>query len=319
MVVGGAANATLGAGLGLKPEHFVEAERCVAGGLWFEVHPENYMVDGGPRLKWLERIRAAHPLSFHGVGSSLAGSEPPNEDHMARLARLVERFEPTLVSEHLAWSTFEGRYRPDLLPVPRDGEALELAVTNVSRLQDRLRRRVAIENPSHYLDLPHEYDEIEFLKLLAERSGCALLLDINNVYVGAANIGFDANAYVDAFPALLVAEVHLAGHRFDASGLAIDSHDAAVAGPVWALYRRLIDRIGPRPTLIERDGNVPAFDDLMAERTIAESTLARPTPARSVRAPSAIAQTVLAGSAFTQSASDRPSLEPSAISQEHVA
>ena len=297
-MVGGAVNATPAAGLGLKPEHFVEAERCVADGLWFEVHPENYMVDGGPRLKWLKRIRAAHPLSFHGVGSSLAGSELPNEDHMARLARLVERFEPALVSEHLAWSTFEGRYRPDLLPVPRDGEALDLAVTNVSRLQDRLRRRVAIENPSHYLDLPHEYDEIEFLTLLAERSGCALLLDVNNVYVGASNVGFDARAYVDAFPARHVAEVHLAGHRFDASGLAIDSHDAAVAEPVWALYRRLIERIGPRPTLIERDGNVPAFDELMAERAVAQSLLAR----------SAVAQSPSTQSVFAQSLAGRPAI-----------
>ena len=268
-----ATNTTLSAGLGLKPEHFVEAERRVAGGLWFEVHPENYMVDGGPRLKWLERIRTAHPLSFHGVGLSLAGSEPPNEDHMARLARLVDRFEPALVSEHLAWSTFDGRYRPDLLPVPRTAESLAVAVANVARLQERLRRRVAIENPSHYLELPHEYDEVDYLTRLAERSGCALLLDVNNVYVGATNVGFDADAYIDAFPAGLIAEIHLAGHRHDPSGLAIDSHDAPIAEPVWALYRRLIDRIGGRPTLIERDGNVPAFDELMTERAIAQTTL----------------------------------------------
>ena len=268
-----ATNTALSAGLGLKPEHFVEAERRVAGGLWFEVHPENYMVDGGPRLKWLERIRAAHPLSFHGVGLSLAGSEPPNEDHMARLARLVDRFEPALVSEHLAWSTFDGRYRPDLLPVPRTAESLAVAVANVARLQERLRRRVAIENPSHYLELPHEYDEVDYLTRLAERSGCALVLDVNNVYVGATNVGFDAEAYIDAFPAGLVAEIHLAGHRHDPSGLAIDSHDAPIAAPVWALYRRLIDRIGGRPTLIERDGNVPTFDELMTERAIAQTTL----------------------------------------------
>jgi len=272
-MLGDATNVGLSAGLGLKPEHFADAACRVAGGLWFEVHPENYMVDGGPRLKWLERIRAAHPLSFHGVGLSLAGCESLDEDHLARLARLVDRFEPALVSEHLAWSTFDGRYRPDLLPVPRNDESLAIAVTNVSRLQERLARRVAIENPSHYLELPHEYDEVDYLTLLAERSGCALLLDVNNVYVGATNLGFDAGAYVDAFPARHVAEIHLAGHRYDPSGLAIDSHDAPVAEPVWALYRRLIDRIGPRPTLIERDGNVPAFEALMAERAIAHDVL----------------------------------------------
>jgi uncharacterized protein (UPF0276 family) len=268
-----ATNTNFAAGLGLKPAHFGEAERRVAGGLWFEVHPENYMVDGGPRLKWLERIRTAHPLSFHGVGLSLAGSEPPNEDHMARLARLVDRFEPALVSEHLAWSTFDGRYRPDLLPVPRTAESLAVAVANVARLQERLRRRIAIENPSHYLELPHEYDEVDYLTRLAERSGCALLLDVNNVYVGATNVGLDADAYIDEFPANHIAEIHLAGHRHDPSGLAIDSHDAPIAEPVWALYRRLIDRVGARPTLIERDGNVPTFDQLMTERTIAQTML----------------------------------------------
>jgi uncharacterized protein (UPF0276 family) len=270
---GDATSATLSAGLGLKPEHFADAERRVADGLWFEVHPENYMVDGGPRLKWLERIRAEHPLSFHGVGSSLAGCEPPNEEHMARFARLVDRFEPALVSEHLAWSTFDGRYRPDLLPVPRNDESLAFAVANVSRLQDRLHRRVAIENPSHYLNLPHDYGEIEFLTLLAQRSGCALLLDVNNVYVGARNLGFDAARYIDTFPARYVAEIHLAGHRDDPCGLAIDSHDAPVAEPVWALYRRLIVRIGPRPTLIERDAEVPAFEELMTERSMAHDVL----------------------------------------------
>ena len=270
---GDAMSGGLSAGVGLKPEHYADAEHRVADGLWFEVHPENYMVDGGPRLKWLERIRARHPLSFHGVGLSLAGSEAPNEQHLARFARLVERFEPVLVSEHLAWSTFNGRYRPDLLPVPRTAESLAIAVANVSCVQERLRRRVAIENPSHYLSLPHEYDEIDFLTQLAERSGCALLLDVNNVYVSATNLGFDAGRYIDAFPGRYVAEVHLAGHRRDPSGLAIDSHDAPIDDAVWALYQRLIERIGPRPTLIERDSNLPSFDELVAERAIAHTAL----------------------------------------------
>jgi uncharacterized protein (UPF0276 family) len=263
------------AGIGLKPEHFAEAERRVADGLWFEVHPENYMIDGGPRLRALERIRANAELSLHGVGMSLAGAEPPDAVHLERLARLVARFAPIRVSEHLAWSAFAGRYRPDLLPVPRTSAALDAAVANVSRVQDRLGRPIAIENPSHYVPLLHEYDEIDYLNELARRSGCALLLDVNNVYVSAANLGFDAQRYVDAFPAERVAEVHLAGHRLDAGGLRIDSHDAPIDEAVWALYRRLIERIGPRPTLIERDANIPPFEELLHERAIADRVLNR--------------------------------------------
>jgi len=268
---------TPSAGLGLKPSHYAEALAAPADGLWFEVHPENYMVAGGPRLRWLEAIRARHPLSLHGVALSLASDAEPDAAQLARFAALVRRFEPALVSEHLAWSASQGAYLPDLLPFPRTSEALARVAANVGRVQDALGRRIAIENPSHYLALEgHDWDEIDFLAELASRSGCGLLLDVNNVFVSARNLGGSAQATIDAFPGELVMEVHLAGHSADpALGpvLLVDSHDAPVAPEVWALYERLIARIGPRPTLIERDGNLPAFAELMAERARAQSVL----------------------------------------------
>ncbi len=268
------------AGLGLKPQHYAEALAAPADGLWFEVHPENYMVAGGPRLAWLEAIRARHPLSLHGVALSLAADEDPDRAQLARLAELVRRFDPALVSEHLAWSTWRGAYLPDLLPFPRTDEALARIAANVGRTQDTLRRRIAIENPAHYLRLDgHAWDEIDFLAELARRTGCGLLLDVNNVYVGARNLGHSAEAYLDAFPGELVVEIHLAGHSPDpklGAALLIDSHDAPIAPEVWALYTRLIERIGPRPTLIERDDNLPEFAALLAERATAEAVLRAP-------------------------------------------
>ncbi len=273
--------ALLSAGLGLKPEHYDQALACAAEGLWFEVHPENCLVAGGPRLRWLEAVRGAHPVSLHGLSLSLAGDAPPDAGHLRRLAALVQRIEPVLVSEHLAWSAFDGRHFPDLLPFPRDSEALRRIANNIDRTQTALGRRIAIENPSHYLQIEgHEWDEIEFLAELVERTGCGLLLDVNNVHVSACNLGFDAAAWLDRFPGDAVMEVHLAGHSCDpvlGARLLIDSHDAPVAPEVWALYRRLVARIGARPTLIERDGNVPAFDALLAERDIASAELRRLT------------------------------------------
>ena len=216
-----------------------------------------------------------HPLSLHGVSLSLAADAEPDATHLRRLRTLIDQVKPALVSEHLAWSTWRGQYHPDLLPFPRSSEALARISDNILRTQDALGRSIALENPSHYLQLQgHEWDEIDFLDELVRRTGCTLLLDVNNVHVSAHNLGFDAAAYLDRFPAQAISEVHLAGHSHDAQGaLLIDSHDAAIAEPVWALFRRLIARIGPRPTLIERDGNLPAFDDLLGERGIAQTTL----------------------------------------------
>jgi uncharacterized protein (UPF0276 family) len=267
----------LSAGVGLKPQHFEAAHACAAPGVWFEVHAENYLIDGGPRLAWLDTIRAVHPLSLHGVALSLAADAAPDPTHLARLTALVQRVEPALVSEHLAWSTWRGAYRPDLLPVARTRAALNRVVDNVARVQDRLKRRIALENPSHYLAFDaHDFGEIEFLVEVARASGCALLLDVNNVFVSANNLRNDAERTIDAVPGELVAEIHLAGHSADpalGARLLIDSHDAPVAPAVWALYERLIARIGPRPTLIERDENVPAFAELLAERDRADAVL----------------------------------------------
>ena len=267
----------LTAGLGLKPQHFSDARDCSAAGLWFEVHPENYMVAGGPRPAWLETLRSTHPLSFHGVAMSLASDEGPDETHLERFATVVRRYDPALISEHLAWSTWRGSYRPDLLPVPRTADTLRRLVDNIGRVQDRLQRSIALENPSHYLTFDeHEYGEVEFLTAIARRSGCHLLLDVNNVFVSARNLGERPEGTIDSVPADLVAEIHLAGHSVDpvlGERLLIDSHDAPVAPEVWSLYQRLIGRIGPRPTLIERDAHIPTFAELLAERNQADALL----------------------------------------------
>lgn len=267
----------LTAGLGLKPQHFDAAHMCRAAGLWFEVHPENYMVAGGPRLTWLDAIREQHPLSLHGVALSLAADHDPDPAHLAKLAALVDRTAPALVSEHLAWSAWGGAYRPDLLPLPRTLEALLRIVKNIAQVQDRLHRPIALENPTHYLAFEeHEFDELDFLVEIARRSGCTLLFDVNNVFVSANNLGYRPETVIDAVPADLITEIHLAGHSADPAlgkGLLIDSHDAPVGPDVWLLYQRLIARIGARPTLIERDEHVPSFAELLAEREQAQVVL----------------------------------------------
>jgi uncharacterized protein (UPF0276 family) len=263
--------------LGLKPEHYADALAAREPGLWFEVHPENYAVAGGPRLAWLEAIRRDHPLSLHGVSLSLAGAEPLDPQALAALRSLVHRFEPALVSEHLAWSRARGRYFPDLLPFPRTVEALDVVCTHVDEMQDALGRTIALENPAHMLALDgHELDEVAFLAEVVRRTGCRLLLDVNNVHVSACNLGASAEAYVDAFPAEAVVEIHVAGHRPDprlGERLLVDSHDAPVAPAVWALLERFVARTGPRPVLLERDADVPAFAELMGERARAEAIL----------------------------------------------
>ena len=267
------------AGLGFKPEHFEASLGSTAAGLWFEVHAENYMVAGGPRLAMLAELAGRFPLSLHGVGLSLAGPDLPDPEHLAALARLEARFQPFLVSEHLAWSRLDGRCFPDLLPFPRTTAALRQIARNIDATQTALGRTILIENPSHYLALDgNEWDEIDFLAELARRNGCRLLLDINNVAVSAHNLGFDAGAWLDAFPAALVGEIHLAGHTPDpALDLLIDSHGALVADGVWTLFERFVARAGPRPTLIERDGDVPPFGALLRERERAAAILTMET------------------------------------------
>jgi len=266
-------------GLGFKPQHFEDAANCTAAGQWYEVHPENYMVPGGPRLAMLTALRDRFPVSLHGVGLSLAGDASPSPDHLARLKALVDRFDPFVVSEHLAWSVADGAYFPDLLPFPRTRQALTRIADNIDQTQTALGRTILIENPSLYLRLDgHDFPETDFLAELVRMTGCGLLVDVNNVYVSARNMGFDAQAWLDAIPAGAVGEIHLAGHVADArmgERLLIDTHGAEIAEPVWRLYEQFVRRIGPRPTLIERDEHVPTFKRLMQERMRAADVLGR--------------------------------------------
>lgn len=266
------------AGLGFKAEHFEEALASPAAGLWFEVHAENYMVDGGPRLAMLDALAERFPVSLHGVGLSLAGVERPDPHQLAKLAQLADRCGPCLVSEHLAWSRLGARCFPDLLPFPRTHEALEIVGRNIDAVQTTLGRRILIENPSLYVDLAgHDWDEADFLTELVRRTGCGLLVDLTNVAVSANNLGFDPFAYVDALPADAVGEIHLAGFRADprlGDKLLIDSHDTRVPADVWRLLAYALDRFGPRPTLVERDGDIPPFDILLVERNFAAAILA---------------------------------------------
>lgn len=264
------------AGVGFKLEHaqpILEDKPDVG---WFEVHPENYMVAGGPRLRTLDALRRAYPLSLHGVGLSLASDEDPDAAHLAALKALVDRFEPASVSEHLAWSAHGDLYFGDLFPVPLTDEALDRVATNVTRTQDALGRRILIENPTHYLRPDGSaQDEVAFLETIAKRSGCGLLVDVNNIQISAANVGYDAEAYVDALPGDLIGEVHLAGYDEDQGGdeLLIDSHARPVQPDVWHLFRRLVARTGPVPTLIEWDNDVPPWQVLFAEAQKAELCL----------------------------------------------
>ena len=268
---------TVSAGIGFKPQHFEEAIASPADGLWFEVHAENYMLDGSPRLAMLEKLREARPLSIHGVGLSLAGHNRPDPAHLAKLRDLVSRFEPFLVSEHLAWSQLGDTYFPDLLPFPRTNEALKIVGRNIDITQEALGRTILVENPSLYMPLDgHEMEEAEFLATLTERTGCRLLLDINNVHVSANNLGFDPQVYLDALPLEAIREIHLAGYSLDPNlgeALLIDSHDAPISRAVWNLYRGFVRRTGLMPTLIERDGNIPPFSELIAERGVAAGLL----------------------------------------------
>ena len=265
------------AGLGFKLEHLDEALTARNPGLWFEVHAENYMVDGGPRLRALVALAERFAISLHGVGLSLASVEPPAEDHLRRLRALAGLIRPAAISDHLAWQKWDGVHHSDFLPFPRTRQALDITADNVARVQDALGRSIMVENPSLYIDLPgHELDEATFLSELAQRTGCGLLVDVNNIFVSAANLRFSPEVRLDAIPASIIGEVHLAGHRPDPdpdSGLLIDSHDAPVSDPVWLLYQRLIERVGPRPTLIERDDEMPPFQDLMLERDRAHRLL----------------------------------------------
>jgi len=256
------------AGIGLRSPHIAEmlARRPSAG--WLEVHAENYMGDS-INVTALEALRETYALSVHGVGLSLGSAGGLDADHLERLRKVCARFQPDLVSEHLAWSVADGAYLNDLLPLRYDDEALRIVSRNVDLLQDTLRRRVLIENLSAYIAFSGStMTEAEFLSELVKRTGCGLLLDVNNVYVSAHNLDFEAKAFIDALPADAIGEIHLAGHVVNEVGgdtILIDDHGSRVPPAVWALYADAITRIGRRPTLIEWDTDVPALDVLLGE------------------------------------------------------
>lgn len=267
------------AGIGLKARHYRDILDTRPPLGFLEIHAENYMGDGGPPHRWLERIRRDYPLSLHGVALSLGSAGPLDADHLKRLRTLVDRFEPALFSEHLAWSTHEGVYLDDLLPVPYTPETLRRVCDHIDEAQEAVGRRLLLENPSTYLIFEEStLSETEFLSEIARRTGCGLLLDVNNVFVSARNHDTDPFAYLDAFPVGQVGEFHLAGHdeRLDDAGgpLLIDAHGSPVAEPVWALYACAVSLCGPKPTLIERDANVPPLGELLAEAARADAVLA---------------------------------------------
>ncbi len=267
------------AGIGFKPQHFADivASRQPLG--FFEVHAENYMGAGGPPHAQLRRLRDDYALSIHGVGLSIGAMQPLDADHLERLRVLCDRYEPESFSEHLAWSSHDSVYLNDLLPLPYTDGTLSRVVEHVDRVQTRLRRQMLLENPATYLTFAEStLAETDFLAEVARRTGCGLLLDVNNVFVAATNHNTDPAAYLARFPIEAVREIHLSGHAqtTDETGapLLIDSHDTPVTDPVWALYADVIARTGPVPTLIEWDNDVPAWPILRAEALRAETVLA---------------------------------------------
>jgi len=256
-------------GIGLRAPHHRDVLDLLPGIAWLEVHSENYFGAGGQPLHYLERARAHYPVSLHGVGLSVGSSDALDLRYLARLKALVERIEPGLVSDHLSWSSVGGRYLNDLLPLPYTAEALAHVCRRVEQTQDYLGRAILLENPSTYLQYCEStLPEWEFLREVAETTGCGILLDLNNVHVSAANNGFDARRYVDSIPARFVREIHLAGFTrtaTDAGAVLIDTHSRPVDEAVWALYARALDRYGEVPTLVEWDSDLPPLAVLVAE------------------------------------------------------
>ena len=261
------------AGVSLKPEYFTDVESLGPIDTWFEVHPENYMIDGGPRLEGLLSAAERFPVSLHGVGASLGGPMLTPNDHLDALRRLIDLVKPAAVSEHAVWSRSSTQYYADLLPLPRTNEVLTNLVNGIDHFQNAIGRQILIENPSNYVHIRSEMDEADFLVEAATRSGCGLLLDVNNLYISACNCGIDAHAYIDSIPSGLVGEIHIAGYTPDeqfGESLLIDSHAAPVAEPVWHLLEAALLHLGPKPVLIERDAELPPFEELMREREHAE-------------------------------------------------
>ena len=261
-------------GIGLKAQHMAEIleQRPRLG--FLEIHAENYMGDGGAPHRWLSAIAEHYPLSVHGVGLSLGGDQPLDEDHLEKLARLVERYRPRLVSEHLAWSEMDGHYLNDLLPIPYDEDSLAVVAAHVDQAQERLGRAILVENPAVYVAFDSSLAEPQFLAELSRRTGCGLLVDVNNIYVSHRNVGLAIEDYLDTLPRAAVGEIHLAGHHVRSIGeseILIDDHGSPVGAPVWALFRDAAARFPAAPALIERDTDIPALAALLAEAAQAEA------------------------------------------------
>ncbi|MEB0045824.1 MULTISPECIES: DUF692 domain-containing protein [unclassified Pseudomonas] len=267
------------AGLGLKTEHFRDVLGSQPDIGFFEVHAENYMVAGGPFHHYLGLIREQYPLSLHGVGLSIGAEGPLDKQHLQRLATLIERYQPQAFSEHLAWSSHGTVFLNDLLPLAYDGATLRRVCEHIDQVQTALKRPMLLENPATYLAFQHStIDEALFISEIVRRTGCGLLLDVNNAYVSSINHNADPLAYIDSLPLYAVGEIHLAGFAEDTDSLGdrllIDDHGAPIDNAVWALYLRVLERIGPVATLIERDNQLPAFSLLHAEVQQADELLA---------------------------------------------
>lgn len=266
------------AGIGLRFQHHQAVRETRPAVAWLEAHTENYL-GGGPSIRTLEAIRRDYPVSLHGVGLSLGSADGIDTVHLARIREVVRRIDPGLVSEHLSWSIVDGTYLADLLPLPMTEEALALVCRHVEQIQDFLRRRILIENPSSYLLYEHStIPEWDFLAAVALRTGCGVLCDVNNIYVSSCNHGWDATDYLAALPTLAIGEIHLAGHTLkrldDGQALRIDDHGSCVAPEVWALYAQALARFGPVPTLVEWDTNMPPLEVLFGEAAKAAALLA---------------------------------------------
>ncbi len=272
-------SSNLGFGLGLRTTHYEAILETRPALDWFEIISENYMVDGGRPLANLARIRRDYPMAMHGVSLSIGSSEPLNTDYLRELKKLADRIEPAIISDHLCWTGVAGKNLHDLMPIPYTDEAVTHVVDRVRQVQDFLGRQILLENVSSYVTFAQsDMSEWDFLRLIAERADCHILLDINNIFVSAINHGFDPIEYVEGIPIDRVRQFHLAGHD-NRGDIIIDTHDAAVIDPVWSLYAIACERFGPISTMIERDDNIPPLEELLVElgkaRQIASETAIR--------------------------------------------
>jgi len=262
----------LTAGVNLKFEHHAEAVNYRSEGMWYEVHTENYFVGGGLRKKYLREICDIAPVSFHGVGASLGSPGYPTASHLESVKRLVNEFNPIIVSEHSTWNSYNNQYFADLIPLPKTMQALKQLEDGVDAYQNAVGRKILIENPSNYCSFKSEMDEPEFLIEVANRTGCGLLLDVNNLFISKVNTGLDPLEYIKAIPPQLIGELHVAGFdpdpNFPENSLLIDSHGSEVSEPVWRLLETVLSHV-VAPVILERDANIPNFEELIRERDIA--------------------------------------------------